>query len=105
MYANGVQAVKGEHVIGEIMDTWTRQMGYPMVTVEDRGDSYHFVVCGVCLWLTALPSQGERTQAEVMDYLCVCGNRVAINVTQVWLTYHCLIAWIMMAAFELISKN
>ena len=39
--ANGVQAVKGEHVIGEIMDTWTRQMGYPMVTVEDRGDSYH----------------------------------------------------------------
>ena len=41
MYANDMQAVKGEHVIGEIMDTWTRQMGYPMVTVEDRGDSYH----------------------------------------------------------------
>ena len=64
-----------------------------------------FVVCGVCLWLTALPSQGERTQAEVMDYLCVCGNRVAINVTQVWLTYHCLIAWIITAAFELIGEN
>ncbi|KAK7096592.1 aminopeptidase N-like [Littorina saxatilis] len=34
-------AVKEQHVIGEIMDTWTRQMGYPMVSVEDRGGMFH----------------------------------------------------------------
>lgn len=31
------QAVGGEHDVGLIMDTWTRQMGFPVVTVQHRG--------------------------------------------------------------------
>nr|KAG5689090.1 hypothetical protein BaRGS_034747 [Batillaria attramentaria] len=34
------RAVNGTFVIGRIMDTWTRQMGYPMVHVVDRGGYY-----------------------------------------------------------------
>nr|KAG5685327.1 hypothetical protein BaRGS_018258 [Batillaria attramentaria] len=34
------KAVNGTFVIGRIMDTWTRQMGYPMVHVVDRGGYY-----------------------------------------------------------------
>ncbi|KAL8600328.1 hypothetical protein ACOMHN_060946 [Nucella lapillus] len=34
------EAVKGKHRIGQIMDRWTRQMGYPMVTVQDLGHSF-----------------------------------------------------------------
>ena len=31
------QAVGGEHDVGLIMDTWTRQMGFPVVTVKHLG--------------------------------------------------------------------
>ena len=35
------QAVGGEHDVGLIMDTWTRQMGFPVVTVKHiRGNKY-----------------------------------------------------------------
>ncbi|KAK7471671.1 hypothetical protein BaRGS_00035684, partial [Batillaria attramentaria] len=41
-FRKGLQwyAVNGTFVIGRIMDTWTRQMGYPMVHVVDRGGYY-----------------------------------------------------------------
>ncbi|XP_060074768.1 glutamyl aminopeptidase-like [Ylistrum balloti] len=34
------EAVENKFVIGEIMDTWTRQMGYPVVTLRSDGDHY-----------------------------------------------------------------
>ena len=35
------KAVEGKHQVKEIMDTWTRQMGFPVVTVTHvKGDVY-----------------------------------------------------------------
>ncbi|XP_076438567.1 glutamyl aminopeptidase-like [Babylonia areolata] len=34
------EAVEGKHLIGEIMEKWTRQMGYPMVTVQEAGSTF-----------------------------------------------------------------
>lgn len=35
-----LQATNKNLNIGEIMDTWTRQMGYPVINVRQEGDYY-----------------------------------------------------------------
>lgn len=39
-----LQAVNGKYDVDNIMDTWTRQMGFPVVTVKHiKGNSYRLV--------------------------------------------------------------
>lgn len=34
------QAFNNTYEVAKIMDTWTRQMGYPVVSFEDKGDTF-----------------------------------------------------------------